>query len=173
VAHATGGFERILGHGVTLREGRLTACRDADATQALAGLVDWAVRHDGSVPAPRDAVVLPRLDGLRPLVVHVVPVVGKVHDLLHLVSAIMTVTDLEAVPSRRMGAVLEQAFDLTPAEARLAAQLVTGRSLPEIAAAEKVAYETLRGHLKSVFEKTHTGRQAELVSLIAKLATSP
>jgi DNA-binding CsgD family transcriptional regulator len=172
VAHATERFERTLGHGITLREGRL-ACCDVDATQALAALVDWAVRHDRSVPAPRDAVVLPRLDGLRPLVVHVVPVVGKVHDLLHLVSAIMTVTDLEAVPSGRMGAVLQQAFDLTAAEARLAVQLVTGRSLPEIAAAEKVAYETLRGHLKSVFEKTRTGRQAELVSLIASLATSP
>ena len=170
VAHVTPSFERLFASGIVLRGGRLGCC-DPDATNALAGLVEKAVRRDELAAAPLDPVVLPRLDGLRPLVVHVVPVVGRVHDLLHQVSAIMTLTDLEAIPSRRMDSVLEQAFGLTVAEARLAGQLAAGKSLPEIAAAESVAYETLRGQLKSVFEKTHTGRQAELVSLIARLAT--
>jgi len=170
VIQATARFERLLDHGIRLKEGRLE-CWQSDANRALAAAIRKASRPDRSY-APPDAVVLPRRE-LRPLVAHIVPVAGRAHDLLHLVAAIVTLTDLEPVSSPAMGAVLEHAFGLTSAEARLAGHLVTGKSLPEVAATEGVAYETLRGHLKSVFEKTRTGRQAELVALIAKLADPP
>jgi DNA-binding CsgD family transcriptional regulator len=169
VVHMTASFEGLLNGGLRLKAGRLE-CREPAANKTLTAAIERAICYEELRHEPLNAVVLPRREGLRPLVAHIVPVVGRVHDLLHLAAALVTLTDLEAMPAGPIGPILERAFSLTPAEARLAAQLVTGKSLAEIAAAERVAYETLRGHLKSVFEKTRTGRQAELVSLIARLA---
>jgi DNA-binding CsgD family transcriptional regulator len=57
-------------------------------------------------------------------------------------------------------------FGLTPAEARLAVHLVTGESLRSAAAKLSISYETARSQLKNIFNKTGTGRQAELVVVI-------
>jgi DNA-binding CsgD family transcriptional regulator len=57
-------------------------------------------------------------------------------------------------------------FGLTPAEARLAVHLVTGKSLRSAAAKLGISYETARSQLKNIFNKTGTGRQAELVVVI-------
>ena len=172
VIHMTAGFERLLGDGLRLKAARLE-CWQSDANIALAAAIEMAVRHDGTLREPLNAVVLPRLEGLRPLVAHVVPVVGRARDILHLVSAIVTLTELEAAPSPPASALLEQAFRLTSAEARLAAQIATGKSLPDVSLAEGVTYETLRARLKSVFDKTGTGRQPELVALLSRLSVTP
>jgi DNA-binding CsgD family transcriptional regulator len=58
---------------------------------------------------------------------------------------------------------LETRFGLSPAEARLAALLFAGASLRSCAQALSIKYETARSYLKSVFQKTGTHRQAELV----------
>jgi DNA-binding CsgD family transcriptional regulator len=57
-------------------------------------------------------------------------------------------------------------FNLTPAETRLAYQLLSGRSLKECARDLCVSYETARGTLKTVFRKTGVRRQTELILLI-------
>lgn len=171
LVHVTTAFERLLSDGIRMSKGILE-CWRPDANTALAAAIDAAVRYDGTMREPLQPVVLPRRKGGRPLVAHVVPVVGQTRDLLHLVSAIMTLTDLEAASASPASTVLEAAFGMTPAEARLAALIVTGKSLPEIAQTEGVVYETLRARLKSVFEKTGTGRQAELVALLSKLPAS-
>lgn len=66
-------------------------------------------------------------------------------------------------------AAFQSAFGLTVAEARLASRLQQGESLTEIADALGLSRETLRRHLKSVFAKTNTNRQAELVLLLARV----
>jgi DNA-binding CsgD family transcriptional regulator len=60
-------------------------------------------------------------------------------------------------------ASLQNRFDLTPAEARLVVHLVTGTSLKSSAKELGVSYETVRRQVKSVFHKTGTHRQSELV----------
>ena len=57
-------------------------------------------------------------------------------------------------------------FDLTPAEARLALHLVAGETLRSAEAKLSITYETARTHLKNIFDKTGTCRQAELVVVI-------
>jgi DNA-binding CsgD family transcriptional regulator len=57
-------------------------------------------------------------------------------------------------------------FGLTPAEARLALHLAAGETLRSAEAKISMTYETARTHLKSVFQKTGTCRQAELVVVI-------
>ena len=62
--------------------------------------------------------------------------------------------------------VLAATFDLTPAEARLAALIVNGRTPEQCAAALGVKISTVRSHLVSVYGKTGAAGRAELVALI-------
>src|SRR5262249_9262704 len=71
-------------------------------------------------------------------------------------------------PSRRVtmnGSVelLRDRFDLTRSEARLTLRLVAGDKLQSAAVNLDISYETARGHLKNIFNKTGARRQAELV----------
>jgi DNA-binding CsgD family transcriptional regulator len=65
-------------------------------------------------------------------------------------------------------AFLKDRLDLTPAEARLVARLIAGESLRPCAKALGIKYETARICLKSVFLKTKTHRQAELVVVVIR-----
>ena len=62
--------------------------------------------------------------------------------------------------------LLQCHFGLTPAEARLAPHLVAGETLRSAAVKLSISYETARTCLKSIFNKTGTCRQAELVIVI-------
>jgi DNA-binding CsgD family transcriptional regulator len=62
--------------------------------------------------------------------------------------------------------LLQRHFGLTPAEARLALHLVAGETLRSAEATLSITYETARTHLKNIFGKTGTCRQAELVIVI-------
>ena len=66
---------------------------------------------------------------------------------------------------------LRSHFGLTLAEARLALHLVTGETLRSAAAKLHISYETARTRLKSIFSKTGTCRQAEVV-VPAKLSAA-
>jgi DNA-binding CsgD family transcriptional regulator len=68
---------------------------------------------------------------------------------------------------------LESRFNLTPAQARLVVHLVAGASLRSCAKALGVEYETVRSSLKSVFAKTGTHRQAELVLTVFHAMSKP
>jgi DNA-binding CsgD family transcriptional regulator len=57
-------------------------------------------------------------------------------------------------------------FGLTPAEARLALHLVAGETLRSAEVKLSITYETARTHLKNIFNKTGTCRQAELLVVI-------
>lgn len=61
---------------------------------------------------------------------------------------------------------LVELYSLTPAEARMTAALVRGKRISEVAKDFNLSEQTLRGELRSVFQKTETNRQAELVSVI-------
>ena len=70
--------------------------------------------------------------------------------------------------SKSTGAFLKNRFDLTPAEVRLVVDLVMGTSLKSSAKARGVSYETVRRQVKSVFHKTGTHRQSELVLTVLR-----
>jgi DNA-binding CsgD family transcriptional regulator len=62
--------------------------------------------------------------------------------------------------------LLRRHFGLTPAEARFALHLVAGETLRSAEAKLSITYETARTHLKNIFHKTGTSRQAELLIVI-------
>jgi DNA-binding CsgD family transcriptional regulator len=73
---------------------------------------------------------------------------------------------------RQLAGVVYSRFRLTPAEARIAAGIVRGKTLASIAKARGIAVETVRTQLKSIFKKTRTHRQAQLVALLVRLEQS-
>jgi len=76
----------------------------------------------------------------------------------------------EATPSVIPPArILTEVFRLTPAEIRLCNELAVGASLSEAAASLGISVETARVRCKTVFQKTRTHRQIELVTLLRSL----
>ena len=63
-------------------------------------------------------------------------------------------------------AVLRGLFDLTPAEARFASALVSGRAVKEASRSVGITESSGRTYLTRIFAKTGTHRQAELVTLL-------
>lgn len=86
----------------------------------------------------------------------------------HHACAIAFLFDPAAAPQCNID-LLMQFYALTPAEARLVAQLCTGATLEAIAAQRRLSLATLKTQLRSAFEKTGTHRQAELIKLALSL----
>lgn len=59
--------------------------------------------------------------------------------------------------------LLARIYDLTPAAASVAALLIAGLSTEEIAESLEIEVTTVRSHLRQLFDRTGTSRQAELV----------
>jgi DNA-binding CsgD family transcriptional regulator len=64
-----------------------------------------------------------------------------------------------------------QRYKLTPTEARVSVAIAEVGGIPEVADALGLAPNTVRTHLQRVFLKTDIHRQAELVKLVASLAS--
>jgi DNA-binding CsgD family transcriptional regulator len=159
--------------GLTLREGMLSAATSTE-TRALGKLVaEAAASGAGAGASPGGAMALSRPSMSRPLPVLVAPLRGRQPLLAdRRPAAAVFVTDPErcaSVPGRR----LVELFGLTPAEAQLAVALLAGKRLGRIAADRGVQLPTVRNQLRAVLSKTGTGRQADLVRLLASLPAVP
>ncbi|MHA3904369.1 helix-turn-helix transcriptional regulator [Castellaniella sp. WN] len=67
---------------------------------------------------------------------------------------------------------LRALFDLSPKEAQLAQALMRGLSLREAAQERHVGLTTVRSQLASLFRKTGTTRQGQLIALLARAAAT-
>lgn len=85
---------------------------------------------------------------------------------------VVLVSDPDAAPSYPDG-VLHGLYGLTAAEIEVANGLLMGYSLEEIANLRHVAVGTVRNQVKSLFSKTETERQSDLVRLLMTLPQSP
>ncbi|MBM0204440.1 helix-turn-helix transcriptional regulator [Micromonospora sp. STR1s_5] len=160
--------ERYLGSSLLVLNRRISAkSRGADvALQRLIG----SVLRDGlnEQRISTDPAVVPRARG-NPLIIHAAPIVGSARDLFRRARAILLIVDPDehrdpAEP------VLRQAFQLTAAEIRVSLALLRGQDIAEIATSAQVSEGTVRSQLKSIFAKTGTHRQADLVSLLLRLS---
>jgi DNA-binding CsgD family transcriptional regulator len=62
--------------------------------------------------------------------------------------------------------LLRGLFDLSPAEAKLAAAIASGLSLKQAADDAKLRMSTARSYIESVLRKTGTHQQSQLVALL-------
>ncbi|MBD9375234.1 helix-turn-helix transcriptional regulator [Rhizobium sp. ARZ01] len=68
---------------------------------------------------------------------------------------------------------LQEIFGLTSAETRLAIEIARGGAPLEIARSHRLSRTTIRSQLASLFAKTETNRQAELVALLDRISVLP
>src|SRR5215211_3511011 len=85
-------------------------------------------------------------------------------------AALIVIYDPDRTHSSDLGQVLQQAFGLTPAEARTASLVGSGLAPQDVADQVGITVGTIRSELKSVFEKLEISRQSELAALVARLA---
>ena len=62
-----------------------------------------------------------------------------------------------------------QCFGLTTAQAKVAAELASGKTIKQIAFYSGVSVNTVRHHVKAIFAKTGTNRQVELVQVLGRM----
>lgn len=140
---------------------------DRTLQQSLASLIA------PSQPANADSVLrIPRRNGKPPLVILRVPLPFErvtVSDVRRPACALL-VYDPDSRPRCNSGA-LRSLFGLTTAEIRVAEALISIGTLPTIATELGVSEHTVRTQIKSVFYKTGTNRQADLVRLLLSLPT--
>jgi DNA-binding CsgD family transcriptional regulator len=151
------------GDGLRLERGVLVALDTRAEVQLQQMIFGAAALDSGRLLQHGGAFTLPRPEGRRPLSAMVAPtgVTG-----IFPASREARVVVLIEEPSRRAAeplAAFAKKHKLSPAEAGLAARLVSGMSLRQAAAALGISENTVRSHLKRVFVKTRVRRQAELV----------
>ena len=159
IVDANAAAEALLkaGNGVRRNRGRLWF-DDARHRAALAALLDQPDPRAGPIRIKVERQDMPALAIVaRPMPV---PALGSGKGAIAL---FMAATGDEP---RIEAQAIRELYGLTPAEARLAAELSGGRSLPGAAAKLAITHNTARVHLRSIFAKTGARRQSHLVSLL-------
>jgi DNA-binding CsgD family transcriptional regulator len=150
--------------GLLLSTGGIAASNPAEA-ERLHRLVAAATRRPF---ASGGVMALSRPSGGKPLSVLACPLSGhKLDSEGSSAAAVLFITDperrIEALPDR-----LARLYGLTHREAGLAMLLMQGQDLREAGEQLGVSLSTVQTHLKRLFEKTGTHRQAEVVSLLLR-----
>jgi DNA-binding CsgD family transcriptional regulator/PAS domain-containing protein len=149
--------------GLVLEHGALSAQAPGESS-ILRQLVDSLTGRAVAVMPARNASLISRRKG-RPLHLLGTPFRQEALPGTTQATAMIIVSDPENNPPVRTE-TLKLLFGLTTAEARLAVALANGNSLTETADRHMVRHETARKQLKSIFLKTHTNRQGELLRLL-------
>jgi len=111
---------------------------------------------------------LPRLDGRRPILAHPMSLPRFGENPFAPAQIAMVLRDLERRPAP-LASDLNVAFGMTPAEVKVARGLAAGDSLEAVCRTLGISLGTGRVHLRAIFSKTNTRRQAELVATLAAL----
>jgi DNA-binding CsgD family transcriptional regulator len=166
VADVNAAAETIFDNDVKIKDRRLFV-RDPAARALLKEAIDQLSTSPRLNPLATDPIIVQRQDKM-PVIVRIWPFNGAAHLPAQEVRTFLTLNALGPKPGPPP-AILAKTFRLTPCEARLACIIARGAS-PDIAARElKISRETARNQLKSVFAKTDTHRQSELVALLLQV----
>jgi len=129
-------------------------------------LQDALLRIGSAVPTAISSIALPANDQVPPMILHVVPIRGAAHDIFGHAASVLMITPVNRAAAP-VAHVLQDLFDLTPAEARIARGISDAKSVDALAVEFGVSRETVRSQLKAVLLKTGLSRQQELVALLA------
>ncbi len=148
--------------GCTLAATGRVQKRKLDAILRAAAASDRESRASGSL-------LLPRLSRRYPLSVIAMPLSAETGAPFHSRPlALVCVGDPEQTPQIPRAQICEL-FDFTPSEAKVAMELLAAEEPKIIAEHLNISVNTVRVHMASIFRKTHTSRQAELVRLLMQM----
>lgn len=164
-----GAAEKILceDDGILLSQNHLSAENPREARMLESLIRTAAATGAGKGMHPGGSVLIHRRS-LRPLQIFAVPF----HSNRLLVDdspcALIFIGDPDAQPASR-AAVLSSLYELTPSECRLADLLLRGLELKAAAESLRITPGSARFVLKSIFRKTGTHRQPELMRFLHRL----
>ena len=174
IVHSNASGHGMISEATALRApcGRLGAV-DARADQALLDSFAAAARGDAALGKKGIAVPLKARDEQR-YVAHVLPLTsgsrrkaGASYAAAATVFVRRAELDLPSPPE-----AVAKEFGLTPAELRVLFAIIEVGSVREVSQVLGVSEATVKTHLRHLFEKTGTRRQAELVKLVAGYANA-
>jgi len=155
--------------GLRYRAGAFITRRPPETRKLLRAVGDAIAMSLRSGEKPGGQLLITRPSGKRPYVLRVMPA-PQIELFLgrQSLACVMHIQDLAKihVPSRESLIVV---FGLTEREADLAIALMQCTGLESAAADTRMAVNTARNHLQSVFRKTGTGNQAAAVQLLGRL----
>jgi DNA-binding CsgD family transcriptional regulator len=169
VLHMNARAQRCTRDALRVENGRLYA-RDRRCDVLFQTVLDQGIkyRERRTRERMREAVGVRREEG--PCVIgRVIALSAEAQCELHGAALILVLVDPSDGPEPSHD-ILEQVFGLTRSESRVAGRLMSGRSLHEIARQAGTSPGTVRTQVKSVFLKTQTHRQPQLVGLLTRLA---
>jgi DNA-binding CsgD family transcriptional regulator len=153
--------------GLAICRGELIA-QERTARAALRAMLAAAINPGiGRDKSNANATLVSR-SAKRPLQMVAIPLRLETSTVPEKAVAAVFITDPEQRPAARPE-MLRALFGLTPAETKLATILLDGKSLSEAADGNGVGREIVRSQLKSIFLKTGTRRQSELMALMVGL----
>jgi DNA-binding CsgD family transcriptional regulator len=169
ILHANASGHALLAQGVVLRAygGKLVS-NDASAEQELYRILDAVGGEQVVTGADTAAVPLTTRHGDH-YVAHVLPLTSGVRRragaAYAAAAAVFVQKALLDVPSPLEA--IAKLYKLTPMELRVLFAIVQVGGVPEVAAMMGSSGSTIRTHLRRLFSKTGTDRQADLVKLVA------
>jgi DNA-binding CsgD family transcriptional regulator len=161
--------EAIVGlqDGLVIRDGQFCARRVFE-TAKMAKLIAGAAA-EGEARATAGRMLIGRCDDLPAYVLTVTPLRTGLAVNGRPFAMIVVVDPARHSPSE---GALAEFFGLSPAEARIAVALLTGKRLSDIAAASGVQVTTVRTQLRSILRKVGAKRQSDLVRILSHTGIS-
>jgi|GEM_PF-4757474 len=121
--------------------------------------------YDDNTPAPLPPAASARTSDGRTLLVDIFLVPRALGKAINRARFMLVLREVRGRPRSRKSH-MRQSFGLTVTEADLADLLAQGMSLTEVSERLCISIWTARSHLRAIFQKTGTHRQAELVALL-------
>jgi len=103
------------------------------------------------------------------MVAHIIPIRLSARDIFIRCTAALVLTPVtrpEAPPVE----LVQSLFDLTPAEAKVARGLASGKTADDLATDGGTSLNTIRTHVRCVLEKTGCNRQADVIALLTAIS---
>ncbi len=151
--------------------GGVLSLSDKQAADRLARLIHQCAEPSGEPPG--GIVSLPAVDNESGFTIKIIPFrIGDraTNRVLLTEPAALLLISPESAPLRsNPPQTLQEKYHLTPAETRVALELLNGGGREAVAKRLDISVATVRTHLSRIFEKTHVRRQSELVALILSL----
>lgn len=150
-----------------LRGDRLeaTAPRSNGLLQAL---IRSAVEAPDTFGPPAGTGVIVERETGWPVLVEAIALPASARDVFSRDVAMLMLRDLDQSAGSGASRVAAH-FGLTQTEAAIAARIADGEDLRTISEEQRIAYQTVRVHLRNIFSKTRVSRQSELAVLVDRM----
>lgn len=152
--------------GLAAGKGGLAASTTNETRELRSRIAAASLTTRGTGLSAGGCLSIARPSGKRPFAVTVTPV--SVHAFPHNARqpAVMVFVSDPETRAHTAPEVLEQLYNLTTAESRLADQLMQGETLVHASERLGISHNTARTHLQRIYQKTDTSHQGDLVRML-------